>query len=101
MSVAGKWDLIITTPIGKQAVVLNLRETPAGLSGTAIGRAESVPLLDLMQEGDRLTWRQSITKPLRLNLVFDVTIAGDTLSGTSKAGRLPSSTVTGTRIAHD
>jgi hypothetical protein len=43
----------------------------------------------------RLTWRQAVTKPLRLNLAFDVTVEGDTLSGVSKAGRLPA--VTGRR----
>ncbi|MGW7492395.1 hypothetical protein [Streptomyces sp. NPDC054786] len=35
------------------------------------------------------------TKPLRLNLSFAVTVDGDTLSGTSRAGRLPASKVTG------
>ena len=97
MSVAGRWDLIIATPIGKQAVVLDLRETPDGLSGTATGRAEAAPLLDLAQGGDRLIWRQAITKPRRLNLTFDVTITGDTLGGVSKASRLPSSDVSGAR----
>lgn len=34
---------------------------------------------------------------MRLNLAFDVTVAGDTLAGTSRAGRLPASEVTGLR----
>ncbi|MDJ1136122.1 hypothetical protein [Streptomyces iconiensis] len=34
---------------------------------------------------------------MRLNLAFAVTVDGDTLTGTSKAGRLPSSKVTGVR----
>jgi hypothetical protein len=34
---------------------------------------------------------------MRLNLAFAVTIDGDTLTGTSKAGRLPASKVTGRR----
>jgi hypothetical protein len=34
---------------------------------------------------------------MRLNLAFTVTLAGDTLTGTSKAGRLPASKVTGQR----
>jgi hypothetical protein len=48
-------------------------------------------------EGERVTWKQSITKPLRLNLDFDVIVVGDTMHGHSRAGRLPKSTVSGER----
>jgi hypothetical protein len=41
-------------------------------------------LRDILLEGNRLTWAQSITKPMRLNLTFDVTIDGDQIHGTSK-----------------
>jgi hypothetical protein len=34
---------------------------------------------------------------MRLNLAFAVTVDGDTLAGTSRAGRLPASKVTGRR----
>ena len=53
----------------------------------------------MVLDGNRLTWAQSITKPLRLNLTFDVTIDGDEMAGRSKAGRLPSSKVIGRRAA--
>ncbi len=53
-----------------------------------------------MPEGDeQVRWRQRVTKPMRLNLDFEVTISGDTLTGVSRAGRLPRTQVTGTRIA--
>jgi hypothetical protein len=65
------------------------------LTGTAHGAGEQVPLHDLVLDGDDLTWRQAITKPMRLNLAFAVTIDGETLTGTSKAGRLPPSKVVG------
>ena len=98
MTVAGTWNLTIATPIGRQAVVLELSERDGALHGSARGTAEEVPLIDLVRDGNRLTWRQAITRPLRLNLVFDVTVDGDTLTGVSRAGRLPSSAVTGTRV---
>jgi len=97
MSAAGTWDLVIATPIGRQAVTLDLTIDATVVRGTATGASESVPLIDPVLTGDRLTWRQSITRPIRLNLTFDVTITGDTLTGTSRAGRLPASTVTGRR----
>ncbi|MDH6228905.1 MULTISPECIES: hypothetical protein [Streptomyces] len=97
MSVDGTWNLSISTPIGKIKPVVELREQDGALTGVASGAGEDVPLTDISLDGDRLTWRQAITKPMRLNLAFDVTVDGDTLRGTSKAGRLPSSTVTGER----
>ncbi|MFJ3423132.1 hypothetical protein ACIPN8_43205 [Streptomyces sp. NPDC086082] len=97
MSVVGTWDLSVFTPIGKIKVVIELHEREGVLTGVARGAGEEVPLADISLDGDRLTWKQAVTKPIRLNLAFDVTVDGDTLRGTSKAGRLPSSKVTGER----
>lgn len=97
MLVEGTWNLSISTPIGKIRAAVELREQDGVLTGVAHGAGEEVPLGDLTLDGDRLTWKQAITKPMRLNLAFDVTVDGDTLQGTSKAGRLPSSKVTGER----
>ncbi|MFG2830312.1 hypothetical protein ACGFWI_23075 [Streptomyces sp. NPDC048434] len=98
MSVEGTWDLNISTPIGRIKAVTDLRAAEDGsLTGTAHGTGEHLPLRDVALDGSRLTWKQSITKPLRLNLSFAVTVDGDTLSGTSRAGRLPASKVTGRR----
>lgn len=98
-SVTGTWDLTISTPIGKQHVTLELVEKDGSVEGTARGEAESVPLADPILTGNQLTWRQSITKPMRLNLKFEVTIDGDNLTGISKAGMLPASRVAGTRTS--
>lgn len=97
MRPAGTWDLSISTPIGKIDAVVDLREDAGTWHGTAHGAGEVIPLGDLTLDRDRLTWTQSITKPLRLNLSFDVRLDGDTMTGTSKAGRLPASKVTGRR----
>lgn len=93
------WELTIATPIGRQRVTLRLRETNGRLEGEAQGKDESVPLEELERDGDRLAWSQRITRPMRLNLRFEVTVDGDQMTGTSKAGRLPTSTVTGVRLA--
>ena len=97
MTVEGIWDLVIATPIGRIKPVIDLRYDSERLTGVAYGAGEQVPLRDIVVEGNQVTWNQSVTKPLRLNLAFTVTIDGDVLSGTSKAGRLPSSKVTGHR----
>jgi hypothetical protein len=97
MSVEGTWDLSIATPIGKIKVVVELRRKSGVLTGTAHGAGEEVPLAGIAVDGDRLTWQQAITKPMRLNLAFALTVDGDTLTGTAKAGRLPPAKVTGQR----
>jgi hypothetical protein len=98
-SAEGTWNLVIATPIGKQRVVLVLSAQEGVLSGVARDerRDLEVSLTDLTQDGNRLTWAQAVTKPMRLNLTFDVTIDGDQMTGKAAAGRLPASTVTGTR----
>ncbi|AII06251.1 hypothetical protein C8E05_3031 [Rhodococcus wratislaviensis] len=101
MSVDGTWNVVIATPIGKQRVELTFVTQDGELRGTARGDAEEVPLTDPALDGNRLTWSQSITTPLRLHLKFDVVVEGDEMTGKSTAGRLPSSKVSGRRSVPD
>jgi hypothetical protein len=96
VSIVGDWDVTIKTPIGSLAVVYTFADDGI-LTGSATGRGETVPLRDIAVDGQRVTWRQSVTKPMRLNLEFDVEVDGDRLAGRSRAGRLPHSAVTGVR----
>jgi hypothetical protein len=98
MSLTGIWNLRISTPVGTQSAVLELTENDGVVAGVAKNDAETLPLINPVLHGNRLTWQLSITKPMRLNLTFDVTINGDTLTGKSKAGILPPSRVIGTRV---
>jgi hypothetical protein len=97
MPIEGVWDLTIATPVGRIKPVVELSRDGGEFTGVAHGAGEEVPLRDIVVDGDRITWKQAVTKPLRLNLTFAVTIDGDDLTGTSKAGRLPASKVTGRR----
>jgi hypothetical protein len=101
MSIVGDWDVTIKTPIGSLAVAYTFTDHAGAVDGTATGKGETVPLRDITVVddggGQRVTWRQSVTKPMRLNLEFDVVVDGDRLSGHSRAGRLPRSAATGVR----
>jgi hypothetical protein len=97
MSIVGDWDVTIKTPIGSLAVVCSFTDDSGVLTGTATGKGETVELHDITVAAQRVTWHQSVTKPMRLNLDFDVVVDGDRLTGHSKAGRLPRSAVTGVR----
>ncbi len=95
--IAGEWDVAIKTPIGSLQVLYTFAEDAGALTGTAASKAVTVELRDISVAAQRVTWRQSVTKPMRLNLEFDVVVDGDRITGHSKAGRLPRSAVTGVR----
>ncbi len=99
MVVDGTWNVIIATPIGKQPIVLEITTTDGALRGTARQGQETVSFLEARIDGSRLTWNQDVTKPLRLNVKFEVTIDGDAMVGTAKAGVFPATKLTGVRDA--
>jgi hypothetical protein len=95
---AGSWDITIATPIGDIAVVFDITEKDGVISGIARSDDETVDFVDPVADGDRLTWSQKVTTPMQLNLKFDVTVDGDTMTGTSNpGGMMPASKVNGTR----
>jgi hypothetical protein len=100
--VLGRWALTMRTPVGAIAAEVLLERDGAVLSGTATSTAETVRLRNIQvtstQDGEQVTWEQSITKPMRLNLRFDVVVRDDAMDGHSRAGRLPRSSVTGRRM---
>ncbi|MFI5913218.1 hypothetical protein [Dactylosporangium sp. NPDC051541] len=96
-SILGTWDVRMKTPIGTIQAVYAFTDTGGGLTGTAATKSETVELTDIRSDGPRVTWRQSVTRPMRLNLEFDVVVDGETLTGHSRAGRLPGTAVSGTR----
>ncbi len=100
--IAGTWNVQLRTPIGNIPIELFFDATGGDLTGSATSKSETVELHEIRclpgDEGLRVSWKQSITKPMRLNLDFDVVITDDQMSGSSRAGRLPKSSVSGARV---
>lgn len=95
----GRWQLEIRTPLGKQTPVVEITGAADDLTGTAAANGEApVELRNLAWEEPNLSWDQSVTHPLRLELHFEIVVDGDELQGHARAGRLPRSTVTGRRL---
>ena len=99
----GRWALTMTTPIGLIEAEAIFTDSEDAITGTATGKGETVGLRNIRSEpteggGEHVMWSQTITKPMRLNLDFDVVIEADEMRGHSRAGRLPRSAVTGRRI---
>ena len=81
------------------AVTFEITELDGVITGVASSDAESVDFIGAVADGNRLTWTQAVTTPMKLTLKFDVTVDGDSMTGTSKAGILPASKVYGGRAS--
>lgn len=95
----GDWDTTIATPVGKLQVKLSISANNGIIQGKATQGTETVEFLGPELQDNKLTWLLRITKPMRLNLKFEVTADGDRMTGIAKAGMLPASKLTGNRIA--
>ncbi|MBT2292504.1 DJ-1/PfpI family protein [Paenibacillus albidus] len=95
----GDWDTAIATPVGKLQVRLSISTSHGMIQGKATQGHETAEFLTPVLRDNRLTWLLQITKPMRLNLKFEVVVDGDLMSGSAKAGMLPASKVTGRRVS--
>lgn len=92
--VAGTWNLVATTPMGEMKATLIVSEAdgayavemedqaPAG-GGPEMSFDSSVS--DVAVDGSKLTFKRALSNPqFTINLSYDLTVDGDSLSG--KAG---------------
>ncbi|MNR60962.1 hypothetical protein D3C85_1825700 [compost metagenome] len=69
------------------------------IRGKATQGDEIVEFINPELEDNKLSWSLRITKPMRLNLNFEVAADGDLMTGSAKAGVLPASKLTGKRVS--
>ncbi|MGG4128876.1 DJ-1/PfpI family protein [Paenibacillus illinoisensis] len=94
----GKWEVVISTPIGKLETRLVIDTDNGSIRGTATQDGETVELIQPRDQGDKLVWDLRVSKPMKLQLHFEVNVQGDVMTGTAKAGFLPASKLTGHRL---
>ncbi|UUZ81266.1 DJ-1/PfpI family protein [Paenibacillus sp. P26] len=95
----GDWDTAIATPVGKLQVRLSISTRNGVIQGKATQGNETVVFLNPELQDNKLTWSLQITKPMRLNLKFEVTAGEDYMTGVARAGILPASKLTGKRVS--
>lgn len=95
----GDWDTTIATPVGSLSVRLSITTRDGGIQGTALQGDEAVTFMNPVLQDNKLAWSLRITKPMRLNLKFEVSADGNHMTGIAKAGVLPASSLTGIRIS--
>jgi hypothetical protein len=94
----GTWEVTISTPIGKQNVIFQISTKDGLIRGTATQGGDVIEFFNPSIRGNRLIWSQRVTKPMALNLKFEVTVSDNAMTGIAKAGLLPPSKVEGTRL---
>lgn len=98
MAVDGTWKLTVNTPMGTQESTLVLSSSGATLSGTqAAASGESRPIDGGTVNGNAVSWKTSITRPMPITLEFSGTVAGDQMSGSVKLGMFGTQSFSGTR----
>ncbi len=97
MSAAGTWQITAQTPMGEQQSTVELAESGSELTGRMTAPEESV-IYEGSANGDELSWRVDISKPMSLKLHVTATVDGDSMSGKIKAGMFPAAPFTAQRV---
>ncbi|MFD0695463.1 DJ-1/PfpI family protein [Paenibacillus sp. GCM10027628] len=95
----GDWDTTIAAPVGKLQVKLTISTSNGMIQGKATQGGETVEFINPVLKDNKLIWSLHITKPMRLNLKFEVAAGGDDMTGVARAGILPASKLTGKRVS--
>ena len=100
MSLTGKWNLSIATPMGEQKDELELVQDGDQVSGVSRNDLEGeTPMVDPVLNGNKLTWKSNITRPIKVTATMELTFNGDLATGTAKAGMFPAAKVVGQRAS--
>jgi len=98
MAVDGTWKLVVNTPMGAQESTLVISSSGTTLTGTqSAGSGDGRPIDEGTVDGDDISWKASITKPMPMTLEFSGTVDGDKLAGQVKLGMFGNAPFTGTR----
>jgi hypothetical protein len=95
--VQGKWNITIKTPMGDKSGVLDLKVSGNTLSGSLSDAEHHVAITDGRVEGNQLSWKAKITKPMHLSFKFTASVEQDRISGNARH-LLGSATFSGTRV---
>lgn len=94
MAVAGKYEIVVQSPMGPQPSTLEIN---ADGTGTQSAQGRSQPISNGKVDGDNVSWSNSITTPFPMTLEFAGKVDGDAISGNVKAGAFGSFPFSGKR----
>lgn len=95
--VQGKWKITINTPTGDRSGVLELFVNGGILTGSLSDGDHHVAISEGKIDGNELSWRAKITKPMRLSFKFTAVVAENRIKGAARH-MLGTATFSGTRL---
>ena len=96
MSADGNWKTTVNSPMGVQEGTLSIATSGETFTGKMEGRMGAQDISGKV-DGNALAWSAKITSPFPMTLEFTVTVDGDAMTGSVKAGAFGSSPLTGVR----
>jgi hypothetical protein len=96
MSADGSWKTKVNSPMGVQEGTLDITTAGASFTGKMESRGNTQDITGTV-DGDNLAWSAKITSPFPMTLEFTVSVSGDAMTGSVKAGAFGSSPLTGER----
>ncbi len=96
MSADGTWKTTINSPMGVQQGTLTIKTAGASFSGS-MASAQGTQEISGKVDGNTLTWGSKLTQPFPIDLEFTVSVTGDAMEGSVKAGSFGSSPLKGER----
>lgn len=98
-NVDGEWDCVVKSPLGDQKSTMTVVSSGDTFTGTNTGAMGSTEIQDGKVDGEKLTWKMSVTVPMPMTLDGAATVDGDTITGTVTAGAFGAFPMTGARKA--
>ena len=97
MSVDGKYNIVIQSPMGAQKATLELTSAGGALTGTQGGQQGSMAIANGKVDGNNVSWSISITSPMPMTLEHSGVVDGNKIAGNVKAGAFGSFPFSGER----
>ena len=92
----GTWAIVLATPMGDQAMTGRFRTEGEAVTG-ALESPEGWQDFTGTIAGDRLKFDLKVAKPMPMTLKYDITVAGDSMTGKVKLGMFGTAKLTGER----
>ena len=97
MTADGNWNLVVSTPMGERHGSLSLKTEGTTVKGSQMADGNSTEIFDGTVNGNKISWKVSITDPMPMTLEFTGTVDGDEIAGTVKLGEFGNSSFSGIR----
>jgi len=78
--------------------VLVLERAGSTFTGTQTGQGSTSPVTDVQVDGNKVSWVNHVTKPMKIKVTFTGEITGDSMSGKCKPGVFGSFPFSATKV---